>query len=102
MKSVRKIAKAIARGRTLDHRLIIPLAFEVAAQISARPAHEFRTDPTQLTNGPGGQINASSLAGLAAVSAAAANAAAQAGRPTSTPNAPSAFGGKYSNNIQSK
>jgi len=51
MKSVRKIAKAIARGRTLDHRLIIPLAFEVAAQISARPAHEFRTDPTQLTNG---------------------------------------------------
>jgi hypothetical protein len=49
-----------------------------------------------LTNGPGGPINASSLAGLAAVSAAAANVAAQAGRPTSTPSTPSnAFGGKY-------
>ena len=57
---------------------------------------------THLSNGPGGQINASSLAGLAAVSAAAANAAAQAGRPTSTPNTPSAFGGKYSNTLQSK
>ena len=51
MKSVRKVAKAIARGRTLDHRLIIPLVFEVAAQVSARHAHDFRTDTTQMTNG---------------------------------------------------
>ena len=58
--------------------------------------HPLNGHSTPLTNGPGGPINASSLAGLAAVSAAAANVAAQAGRPTSTPSTPSnAFGGKY-------
>jgi hypothetical protein len=49
MKSVRKRAKALSKGR--EGRLVIPLAFEVAAQISARPLDEFRSDPTQLTNG---------------------------------------------------
>lgn len=49
MKSARKRAKAIARGR--DNRLVIPLAFDMAAQISARPLDEFHRDPTQLTNG---------------------------------------------------
>merc|ERR1712226_57158 len=60
------------------------------------PGHPLNGHSTQLTNGPGGPINASSLAGLAAVSAAAAAQAASAGRPTSTPNTPSnnAFGGK--------
>jgi hypothetical protein len=51
MKSLRKVAKAMARGRAIEQRLVIPLAFEVAAQISARPPDEFRNDPTQLTNG---------------------------------------------------
>ena len=61
------------------------------------PGHPLNGHSTQLTNGPGGPINASSLAGLAAVSAAAAAQAASAGRPTSTPTTPSsnAFGGKY-------
>ena len=61
------------------------------------PGHPLNGHSTQLTNGPGGPINASSLAGLAAVSAAAAAQAASAGRPTSTPSTPSnnAFGGKY-------
>merc|ERR1712018_996167 len=59
------------------------------------PGHPLNGHSTQLTNGPGGPINASSLAGLAAVSAAAAAQAASAGRPTSTPSTPSnnAFGG---------
>jgi len=49
MRPARKIVKSITRGRA--GRVIVPLAFEVAAQISARPLDEFRADPTQLTNG---------------------------------------------------
>ena len=59
------------------------------------PGHPLNGHTTTLTNGPGGGINASSLAGLAAVSAAASAAAAAAGRPTSTPSTPSnSFAGK--------
>jgi hypothetical protein len=50
MKSARKRAKAIAQGRGRDARLVIPLAFEIAARISARPLDAFRNDPTQLSN----------------------------------------------------
>ena len=42
--------QAIAKGRGRDARVIVPLAFEVAARISARPLDAFRNDPTQLTN----------------------------------------------------
>ena len=48
MKAVRKRAQAIAKGRGRDHRVIVPLAFETAARISARPLDAFRNDPTQL------------------------------------------------------
>ncbi len=47
----RKRVHAIAQGRGAAEHLAIPLAFEIAAQISARPLAEFRTDPTHLTNG---------------------------------------------------
>ncbi|MEQ8659575.1 MAG: hypothetical protein RLW62_02030 [Gammaproteobacteria bacterium] len=50
MKAARKRAQAIARGRGREARVIIPLAFEVAARISARPLDAFRNDPTQLAN----------------------------------------------------
>lgn len=51
MKPPRKRAQAIAKGRPRDHRIIIPLAFEVAARISARPLEDFCQDATQLANG---------------------------------------------------
>jgi hypothetical protein len=53
MKPARKRVQAIALGRGRDSRVVIPLAFEVAARISARPLNEFRNDPTQLANGLG-------------------------------------------------
>lgn len=51
MKPVRKRAQAIAQGRGRNDRVVIPLALEVAARISARPLTEFRNDATQLANG---------------------------------------------------
>ena len=51
VKPARKRVQAIALGRGATERVIGPLAFETAAQISARPIDEFRTDPTQLANG---------------------------------------------------
>lgn len=53
MKPARKRAQAIAQGRGRSDRVVIPLAFEVAARISARPLAEFRNDATQLANGIG-------------------------------------------------
>ena len=53
MKPARRRAQAIAQGRGRNDRLVIPLAFEVAARISARPLEEFRNDATQLANGLG-------------------------------------------------
>jgi len=53
MRPPRKRAQAIALGRARDHRVIVPLAFELAARIAARPLQEFRNDPTQLANGLG-------------------------------------------------
>lgn len=53
VRPARKRAQAIAKGRGRDHRVVIPLAFEVAARISARPLDEFRNDATQLANGLG-------------------------------------------------
>ncbi|MGE3773754.1 MAG: hypothetical protein AB7I32_12570, partial [Gammaproteobacteria bacterium] len=50
-KPPRKRAQAIAQGRGQGERLVIPLAFDAAASISARPLEEFRHDPTQLANG---------------------------------------------------
>lgn len=50
MKPARKRAQAIAKGRGRDARVVVPLAFEVAARISARPLDAFRNDATQLTN----------------------------------------------------
>jgi len=41
----------MAQGRGQGERVVIPLAFDVAAQISARPIEEFHRDPTQLANG---------------------------------------------------
>jgi hypothetical protein len=51
VKPARKRAQAIAQGRGRNDRVVIPLAFEVAARISARPLAEFRHDATQLANG---------------------------------------------------
>ena len=51
MRPARKRAQAIAQGRAREHRVIVPLAFDVAARISARPIEVFRSDPTQLANG---------------------------------------------------
>jgi len=48
-----KRARAIVQGRGRDHRVVVPLAFEVAARISARPLEDFLVDPTQLANGLG-------------------------------------------------
>jgi hypothetical protein len=48
---VRKRIQAIAQGRGQGDRIVAPLAFDVAAQISARPLEEFHRDPTQLANG---------------------------------------------------
>lgn len=53
MKPPRKRVQAIAQGRGRDQRVVVPLAFEVAARISARPPDVFRSDPTQLANGLG-------------------------------------------------
>lgn len=41
----------MAQGRGQGERLVIPLAFDAAASISARPLDEFHHDPTQLANG---------------------------------------------------
>lgn len=51
MKPARKRAQAIIKGRGHDQQVIIPLALETAARISARPLAEFRNDATQLSNG---------------------------------------------------
>ena len=51
MRPPRKRAQAIALGRGRDQRLVVPLAFETAAAISARPLDVFLRDPTQLANG---------------------------------------------------
>jgi len=51
--AARKRVEAIAKGRGRNHRVVVPLAFEVAARISARPADQFRNDATQLANGLG-------------------------------------------------
>ena len=53
MKPARKRAQAIAQGRGRNERVVSPLAFAVAARISARPLAEFRSDATQLANGLG-------------------------------------------------
>ncbi len=50
-KPPRKRAQAMAQGRGQGDRLVIPLAFDAAASISARPLDEFHHDPTQLANG---------------------------------------------------
>lgn len=50
-KPPRKRAQAMAQGRGQGERLVIPLAFDAAASISARPLEDFRHDPTQLANG---------------------------------------------------
>jgi len=51
VKPARKRAQAMAQGRGAGERLVLPLAFDTAASISARPLDEFRHDPTQLANG---------------------------------------------------
>lgn len=53
MRGAARRARAIVQGRGREHRVVVPLAFEVAARISARPLDAFRTDPTQLANGLG-------------------------------------------------
>lgn len=50
-KPPRKRVQAIVQGRGAGERLVIPLAFDTAASISARPLEDFRHDPTQLANG---------------------------------------------------
>ncbi len=50
-KPARKRLQAMAQGRGADERLAVPLAFDAAAQISARPLEDFHVDPTQLANG---------------------------------------------------
>lgn len=47
----RKRAQALAQGRSARGRLLIPLALETAACVSARPLADFLSDPTQLANG---------------------------------------------------
>jgi len=88
MKAARKRAQAIAKGRGRDARVIVPLAFEVAARISARPLDAFRNDPTQLTNALTelhGAIRADGIvvalaAGMERAAGAGADAAAMAAR----------------------
>lgn len=70
MKPARKRAQAIAQGRGRNDRVVIPLAFEVAARISARPLAEFRNDATQLANGLGELQSALSADGLVCALAA--------------------------------
>ncbi len=41
----------MAQGRGAAERVVVPLAFETAARISARPRDAFLLDPTQLANG---------------------------------------------------
>jgi len=53
VRPARKRAQAIAKGRGRENRVIIPLAFDVAARISARPLAAFRRDPTELANALG-------------------------------------------------
>lgn len=53
MKPARKRVQAMAQGRGRGERVVIPLAFGVAARIAARPLAQFLTDPTQLANGLG-------------------------------------------------
>ncbi len=64
MKPARKRAQAIAQGRGRNERVVIPLAFEVAARISARPLEAFRNDATQLANGIGELQHALNADGL--------------------------------------
>lgn len=79
MKPPRKRAQAIAQGRGRHERLIIPLAFDVAARISARPLEEFRHDATQLTNGLGELQQALQADGLVCALAARMEIEAAAG-----------------------
>jgi hypothetical protein len=51
VRPARKRAQAIGQGRGREHRVIVPLAFETAARISARPIDRFLSDPTELANG---------------------------------------------------
>ena len=50
-KPPRKRAQAMAQGRGAAERLVLPLAFDTAALVSARPLDDFLHDPTQLANG---------------------------------------------------
>jgi len=50
-KPPRKRVQAMAQGRGQGERVVIPLAFDTAASITARPLEEFHHDPTQLANG---------------------------------------------------
>lgn len=50
-KPARRRVQAMAQGRGQTERLAIPLAFDVAACISARPLDAFHHDPTELANG---------------------------------------------------
>lgn len=52
-KPARRRVQAMAQGRGQTERLAIPLAFDVAARISARPLDVFHHDPTELANGLG-------------------------------------------------
>ncbi len=51
LKPPRKRVQAMTQGRGQGERVVIPLAFDTAASISARPLEEFHHDPTQLANG---------------------------------------------------
>ena len=70
MKPARKRAQAIAQGRGRNERVVIPLAFALAARISARPLVEFRSDATQLANGLGELQQALAADGLVCALAA--------------------------------
>jgi len=50
-KPARRRVQAMAQGRGQAERLAVPLAFDVAARISARPLEAFHHDPTELANG---------------------------------------------------
>ncbi len=51
LKPPRKRVQGMAQGRGQGERVVIPLAFDTAASISARPLEDFHHDPTQLANG---------------------------------------------------
>jgi len=70
VKPARKRAQAIAQGRGRNDRVVIPLALEVAARISARPLQAFRNDATQLANGLGELQHALNADGLVCALAA--------------------------------